>query len=68
MENPWFGSKEDVGSTGILTWQGALAVILGIGGGLACHFLLRNDLAAGACVALLILVYLLKYDPDTKSY
>jgi len=68
MENPWFGPKADVGSTGILTWQGALTLIFGIGGGMACHFLLKNDWAAGGCVAAMIAVYLLKYDPETKSY
>ena len=68
MENPWFGPKADVGSTGILAWQGAVTLILGIGAALACHLLLKNDLAAGSCIAIMLVVCLLKYDPNTTSY
>ena len=68
MENPWFGPTADVGSTGIITWQGRLTVILGIGGALASHFLLKNNWVAGLCVAVMLAVYFLKYDQDTESY
>ncbi len=45
-----------------------MALILGIGGAMACHFYLKNDWAAAACVVVLGVVYFLKYDPDTESY
>lgn len=68
MENPWFGPKADIASTGIIAWQGWVAVVLGIGGGMACHYFLRNDWAAAGCVLALIIAFILKYDPDTESY
>ena len=68
MENPWFGPKAYPGSTGIVAWQGAATLILGIGGAIACHVLLRNDWASGGCLALMLAVCVLKYDPDTESY
>lgn len=71
MENPWFGRKGD-GSLGLpLTWQGWLALIVGIGGGIASYRLLphpMNDWVAGACALVLIVAYWFKYDPDTESY
>jgi hypothetical protein len=71
MENPWFGKKAD-GYVGLpLTWQGWLALIVGIGGGEACYRLLPhpiNDWAAGGCALAFIISYWFKYDPDTESY
>lgn len=68
MENPWFGAKAYAGSTGILTWQGWLALVLGIGGGVASHIVLHNDWIAALCGVVLIVVIIVKYDPDTPSY
>ena len=68
MENPWFGPKADVGSTGIVAWQGAVALILGIGGAIFCHLYLENDWATAGCIVALIITLLVKYDPDTESY
>ena len=68
MDNPWFGQKAGIGSSGILAWQGWLMVGIGIGGGAACHFLLKNDWAAAACAAALAVAFFLKYDPDSESY
>jgi hypothetical protein len=71
MESPWFGKKANGYTGGPVTWQGWLVTIGCIGGGLACHFLLKspaNDLASGACIIVLIVTWLLTYDPDTESY
>jgi hypothetical protein len=71
MENPWFGRKANGYTGGPVAWQGWLALLIGIGGGMACYRLLPhpwNDWAAGACALVLITAYLLKYDPNTESY
>lgn len=68
MENPWFGPKADIASTGIVAWQGWVAVVLGIGGAMVCHHVLKNDWAAAGCVAALVIAFILKYDPDAESY
>ncbi|HEY4276452.1 MAG TPA: hypothetical protein VGM68_13260 [Rhizomicrobium sp.] len=68
MENPWFGRKANGYTGGPVTWQGWLAVIVLIGGGMTCHLWLKNDWAAAACIAALAVIYWLTYDPDTQSY
>ena len=71
MAKPWFGRKSDGYGGGPVSWQGWLAVAIGIGGGMACYRLLPhpiNDWAAGGCALALILAYWLKYDPNTESY
>jgi len=68
MENPWFGPKAYPGSTGIITWQGWVTVIAGVGGAIACHLILKNNWAAIGCIAVMLAICLAKYDRDTPSY
>jgi hypothetical protein len=61
MENPWFGRKADGYVGGIASWQGLVALVIGIGGGMACEW------ASAACALVLGIAFWFKYDPDTDT-